>query len=326
MPSITVLMSVFNGECWLNESIESVLHQTFKDFEFIIVDDGSTDNSLEIIERYKAQDSRIIIISKSNTGLADSLNQGIKKARGEWTARLDADDICETTRLEKQIERGRSNSNLVFIGSGLSIINEVGAKRAIYNYPSKHKFLLRNLITVRKFPAHSSAFYRTQVIRDLGGYRVRFKCAQDYDLWLRLSEVGELTSLSEPVVQLRRHTQQISNNDAGSQQLLYSRIGLVSYWIRKLGGTDPVDADETSFLIFIVWLQTLLNKDGFFESHAHFAQCRSLIRENVKSVRVIRKLIESCLQHPVFTVLFIKNKIWGEMLTHQLALDWLQRK
>ena len=325
-PSITVLMSVYNGARWLSESIKSVLDQTFRDFEFIIVDDGSTDNSVEILELFKAQDRRIIIISKPNTGLADSLNQGIQKARGDWIARLDADDICEITRFEKQIERARSNSKLVFIGTGLTIINEFGTKEKIYSYPSQHEFLLRNLITARKFPAHSSSFYLTQVIRDLGGYRSRVKLSEDIDLWLRLSEVGELTSLSEPLVQLRRHSEQISHDDAGKRQLFDSIIAIVSYWIRKLGGTDPVDADETSFLTFIAWLQTRLNKDGFFESHAHFAQCRSLIREDVKSFRVIRKLLESCFLHPVFTALFIKNKIWGEMLTHQLALDWLHQK
>ncbi len=325
-PSITVLMSVYNSARWLSESIRSVLDQTFRDFEFIIVDDGSTDNSLEILEQYKAQDSRLIIISKPNTGLADSLNQGIQKARGEWIARLDADDICETTRLEKQIERARSNSNFVFIGTGLTIINEVGSKLKIYSYPSQHKFLLRNLITARKFPAHSSAFYRTQVIRDIGGYRLRLKCSQDNDLWLRLSEVGELTSLSQPLVQIRRHSEQISYSDSGKQQLLYARMGLVSYWLRKLGCTDPVDADETSFLTFTAWLQTRLIANGFFECHAHFAEFRSLFIEMANTLKGILNLIVCCFQHPVFLARIIKNRIFGEKLTHQLALDWLQLK
>ncbi len=325
-PSISVLLSVFNGARWLNESIKSVLDQTFRDFEFIIVDDGSTDNSLEILEQYKAQDSRLIIISKPNTGLADSLNHGIQKARGEWIARLDADDICEATRLEKQIKRARSNSKLVFIGTGLTIINESGAKNKIYSYPSQHKFLLRNLITARKFPAHSSAFYRTQVIRDIGGYRLRIKRSEDLDLWLRLSEVGELTTLNEPLVQLRRHSDQISHDYDGKRQLFDSKIAMVSYWLRMLGCIDPVDADETSFLTFTEWLQTRLIADGYFERHAHFAQFRLLYLEATKSLSGILNLIVCCFQHPFFTALFIKNRIFGEKLTYQLALDWLQRK
>jgi len=324
VPLITVLMSVYNGERWLSEAIESVLHQTYSDFEFIIIDDGSVDNSREIIERYIPQDRRINFISKPNTGLADSLNHGIQKARGEWIARIDADDVCETTRLKKQIEQARSNSKLVFIGTGVSIINEVGEKLKIYSYPTKHEILLRNLITGRKFPAHSSAFYRTQVIRDLGGYRSRVKRSEDLDLWLRLSEVGELTSLSEPLVQLRFHSEQISLADAGKHQLFDSKIARISYWLRKLGCTDPVDANETSFLTFTAWLQTRLIVDVFYKRHAHFAQCRSRILEVSKSSKGILKLIVNCLQHPVFSILFIKNRIWGETLAHQLALDWIQ--
>lgn len=93
-PEVSVLMSVYNGERWLAESIESVLNQTFTDFEFLIVNDGSTDGSGEIINRYAEQDSRIHVFDKPNTGLADSLNYGIARAKGEWIARIDADDVC----------------------------------------------------------------------------------------------------------------------------------------------------------------------------------------------------------------------------------------
>ena len=126
MPSITVLMAVYNGERWLAESIQSVLEQTFTNFEFIIVNDGSNDCSLQIINQFSKKDSRIRVYNKKNSGLADSLNYGIAEARGEWIARIDADDICSLERLQKQIECVRLNTDLVLVGSGLVIIDENG--------------------------------------------------------------------------------------------------------------------------------------------------------------------------------------------------------
>ena len=99
---VSVVMSVFNGKNWLKYSIESILNQTFRDFEFIIVDDGSTDSSIDIMNFYKSKDKRIKIISKKNTGLADSLNIAIKSAKSEWIARIDCDDKSDIHRLEKQ--------------------------------------------------------------------------------------------------------------------------------------------------------------------------------------------------------------------------------
>ena len=96
--SITVLMSVFNGERWLAESLKSILNQTFTDFEFIIINDGSTDGTLKILEKYAKQDSRIKIYYKENSGLTDSLNFGVSKAKGKWIARIDADDIAHHER------------------------------------------------------------------------------------------------------------------------------------------------------------------------------------------------------------------------------------
>lgn len=101
-PDVSIIMAVFNGEEFIEDSIKSVLKQTFKNFEFIIVDDGSIDNSLKIIKSYQAIDSRIKIITQKNNGLAKSLNVGIKNSKGKYIARIDADDLCYECRLEKQ--------------------------------------------------------------------------------------------------------------------------------------------------------------------------------------------------------------------------------
>src|SRR6056297_1507561 len=114
---VTVLMSCYNGQKWIGNAIESVLNQTFKDFEFIIIDDGSTDSSVNIIKNYLDKDQRVRLIEKENTGLPDSLNVGVNNARGKWIARLDADDLCESQRLEKQLKVANSDDSLVLIGS-----------------------------------------------------------------------------------------------------------------------------------------------------------------------------------------------------------------
>src|SRR5687767_6042714 len=99
-PECSVVMSCYNASAWLSEALDSVLNQTFQDFELIIVDDGSTDDTRKIIEEYAARETRIVSIVKANSGLADSLNVGVARARGRWVARLDADDVCEPERLE----------------------------------------------------------------------------------------------------------------------------------------------------------------------------------------------------------------------------------
>ncbi len=324
-PSITVLMAVFNGARWLSDAIESVLHQTFKNFEFIIINDGSTDNSLEIIERYQEQDNRIIIICKPNTGLADSLNQGIYKARGEWIARLDADDVCEANRLERQLELAQTNSNIVFVGTGLTIINEMGRKLATHQYPTMHINLSNALLTCNKFPAHSSAFYNTKVVRELGGYRGRIKRAEDWDLWLRLSATGEFRSLTAPLIQLRHHSKQISHDESGQRQLFDSRMAVVSYWIRQLGHADPIDANEVLFNSFVSWLRGRLVRDHFFEFHEHSILIRSHLYNMPGSLIDTLKVIFNLLKRPVFLSRFVKERIFGDRLLRQLALEWVEQ-
>ena len=164
VPSITVLMAVYNGERWLAESIQSVLDQTFTNFEFIIINDGSDDCSLEIINQFAKKDSRIRVYNKKNSGLTDSLNYGIAEARGEWIARIDADDICNLDRLQKQIEHVRINIDLVLVGSGLVIIDENGQQSKVHLYPARHIRLTRRLSRGSPSFAHSSAFFKLSAV------------------------------------------------------------------------------------------------------------------------------------------------------------------
>lgn len=324
-PPISVLLSCYNGARWLDEAINSVLSQTFGDFEFIIVDDGSTDNSPEIIKRYAVQDARIVVIAKSNSGLADSLNVGIRQARGEWIARLDADDICEPARLEIQLAKARQNPGLVFIGSGLLEIDENGNALKIYHYPARHALLIRNLYTARKFPPHSSAFYRTDVVRSIGAYRSRIRRAQDKDLWLRLSEAGQLTAMDEPLVKIRKHSGQISHDESGRRQIVDGRVAIVSYWLRYHGFPDPVAADNEVFESFHAWVANRLEQERSFEFFDYIARVKTNLAEMHKTPSALLAATRHIFGEPGLLLRFLRVRLLGESISRRLALEWMRK-
>lgn len=324
-PTITVLMSCYNAARWLDEAINSVLSQTFRDFEFIIIDDGSEDETLNIIQRVAEQDPRIVMVAKQNSGLADSLNVGIHKARGKWIARIDADDICETTRLEKQLAVVLANPALVFIGSGLKEINEKGCVELTYSYPTSHELLVRNLISQRKFPPHSSAFFSTKIVRDIGGYRPRIRRSQDADLWLRLSEVGEIACLDEPLVRIRKHTNQISHDDSGKRQAINGRIVLTSYYIRQLGAPDPVNLDQASFESFCEWITMKLENEKAFEIEKLRKELDHSFRDAPNMPTAILNVAVKVLCHPGLMWSLIVKKLDGGRLPRQQAMEWIHK-
>ena len=139
-PKITVLMPVFNAENFLNKAIESILTQTFKDFEFLIINDGSTDNSEQIINNYAKKDSRIRLINRENHGLVDTLNFGLKQAKAELIARFDADDICMPSRLKEQFDFMQMDKTLALVGSFIQIISVNDENIRIGRYPITNNF------------------------------------------------------------------------------------------------------------------------------------------------------------------------------------------
>ena len=207
-------MSVYNGEQHLRESMESIFNQTFTDFEFIIVNDGSTDASLEIIESY--DDSRIRIMNnEENIGLTKSLNKAIKKARGKYIARQDADDISLPNRLELQLEYLEKHPDVALLGTGIYVIDEKGdkiEKRIMHPNPKK------SLLKGNRF-IHGSVMFRKSVIDELGAYNETLRYSQDYELWLRLSKKYDVRNLTAPLYKLRMHRGSILSKKVEEQQM-----------------------------------------------------------------------------------------------------------
>ncbi|MDA7558587.1 glycosyltransferase [Flavobacteriaceae bacterium] len=184
-PKITVLMSVYNGAKFLDEAIDSILSQTFTDFEFIIIDDASSDTSLQVINSYK--DARIIVLQNTkNLGLTKSLNIGIAEAKGKYIARMDADDISMPKRLEKQFDFMEEHPEFAFCGSKAISINEEGQEVKYLPDTVCDKDIILAYIFFKNMFTHSTLFIEKKVLTDVGGYDEEFTRSQDYRLYLKL--------------------------------------------------------------------------------------------------------------------------------------------
>lgn len=292
-------MAVYNGQAYLKDAIESVFRQSFQDYEYLVVDDGSTDNTPDILKKYQEIDFRIKIIHKANTGLADSLNTGLSAAGGEWVARLDADDIAEPDRLERQFAFVRRYSQTVLVGGAALEIDAEGRPLRVKTYPGEHQALVQNLECLKAFFPHSASFFRLQAVRDIGGYNKRFIRSQDYDLWLRLCRRGQIACLKDVVVRLRRHPVSLSNTQAGDLQFVMGIAALVCYFFRTREITDPAQMDQGSWDHFIAWLDRELLRQGCLEEIRAFR----VVRE-----RWLQALADNSLSRVVeMAGLFVKN-------------------
>src|SRR4030042_5588162 len=158
--SISVVMPVYNCAKYVREAIESILNQTYRDFELIIINDGSTDTTCEILNEYAKKDSRIVLIHQPNSGIVVALNRGLNDAKGEWIFRMDGDDISLSHRFEAQIKTIETNPALVLLGGWCQQMNAGSIPLKISKCPTIHESLVRNLETRRSFFAHSSACFK----------------------------------------------------------------------------------------------------------------------------------------------------------------------
>ena len=181
--SVSVIMSVHNDENYLNLSIKSILNQEYSNFEFLIIDDASTDSSLKIIEDFSLSDSRIRVFkNKENQGLTKNLNFLIKNSKGDYIARMDADDISFNLRLKKQVKFLNENPNIDILGTKAIDVDENGKKLRLRSVPLHHNKIIRSLPFVNPM-IHPSVIFRMVSIKKVGGYNEKYKTSQDYFYW-----------------------------------------------------------------------------------------------------------------------------------------------
>lgn len=210
-PVVSVIMSIYNGANYLVQAIDSILTQTFPDFEFLIINDGSTDNTRELIESYS--DPRIVLINQDNMGLTKSLNKGIQLSKGEYIARMDADDISAADRLKTQVEFMEYNSDVAVCGSW---VNTFGDTDSVWRYPTTHdEICSRQLFS--NTVVHSSVMIRSSALKESKLlYDEKYLRSQDYDLWVRLSRKYKIANINSTLLFLRIHqlnTRIIHNED-----------------------------------------------------------------------------------------------------------------
>lgn len=214
-PKISVIMSVFNDDTFVKESVESILNQSYSNFEFIIIDDCSTDNSLNIISSYT--DERIKIIkNQKNIGLTKSLNKSLKIAKGQYIARQDGDDISMNNRFLEQVNYLDENHEIAVLGSNVYWIDKDGEIIREIKNPLHPKFSNRNEVT------HGSVMFRKKIIDDLGGYNELLRNAQDYELWLRISNKYKIKNFQKPLYKWRiPKSKKLPDYLVTSQQVIY---------------------------------------------------------------------------------------------------------
>jgi glycosyltransferase involved in cell wall biosynthesis len=220
MLQVSVVMSVYNGVEHLPETLDSVLSQAGCDFELIVVDDGSSDGSAAILDDYAARDRRLRVLHQENTGLTRALMRGCAEARAEFIARQDAGDISLPGRLRRQIDFLRANPDAVMTACAVRFTGPL--REPLYELAKPLAQLdagLRrlNLKTLSGPPHHGGTMFRTQGYQQVGGYRLPFTVAQDIDLWLRLSEIGQCLGTAEVLYQSRLEAGSISSRRRNEQ-------------------------------------------------------------------------------------------------------------
>ena len=234
-PEVSVVMSVYNGAPVLVGTIDSILSQDGIELEFLIVNDGSTDKSGEILDDYARRDSRVRVIHQKNAGLTRALVRGCALSTGEFIARQDAGDVSLPGRLAVQVGVLKSNPTVVMTSCGTRFIGPAG--EVLYEICQHGVELHRGLQHIEierlKGPSHhTSVMFKRKSYEAVGGYRPQFKVAQDLDLWTRLSEVGICWATPEVLCEARLDKNSIS----GSQRSPRKRLRKKSIWVEVIEG------------------------------------------------------------------------------------------
>ena len=243
-PIISVVMSVYNSERFLRDAVKSVLDQTFRNLEFIMVDDASTDGSLAIMEDFAKTDARVkLICNQKNVGLTRSLIRAIGQAKGEYIARQDSDDISLPQRLEKQIEFLEGNPSYGAVGTFTKIIDNNG--KIIKNAKLHASWMLIKIVLRFGNPfVHGSMMFRRNEYIEAGGYREFVTLGQDFDLWLRISKAGKMKNLKDALYLWRRTEGSITSKKEDVQY----KIGALALFDFRYGMNLQFDKDIDAYI------------------------------------------------------------------------------
>ncbi len=218
-------MPVYNAAPYVQEAVESILAQTFRDFEFVIVDDGSTDRGGKMLRKFAEHEPRINLITQPNGGIVAALNTGLEHCRGEFIARMDADDVSMPERFERQIRYLDDHPDCVCVGSRVLAIDPYGGVLYTSDHQPDHEWIDRELLKgVGWAVVHPVAMMRKKVLQAVGGYRTQFQWAEDMDLFLRMAEAGRLANLPDVLLQYRQHPDSVNRSRQQEQIVVINAV------------------------------------------------------------------------------------------------------
>lgn len=243
IPEVSVVMAVHNGESQIGDTVDSILNQQHIDLEFIIIDDGSTDDTPRILDELSARDPRIRVVHQANTGLTQALREGCQLATAPLIARQDVGDRSLPNRLHRQRERLLSNPNVVAVGCSVRWIGPLSEHLGDWVRNQSDQETTQELLESGVGFVHPSVMFRRNTYEKTGGYRTQFRFAQDVDLWYRMAEQGCLATCPEILFAYRMDVSGISPENRPRQQRL-GELARECYFARSLGTSEESLLDQ----------------------------------------------------------------------------------
>ena len=322
-PAVSVVMPVYCGERYLNRAIDSILGQEYYNLELIIIDDGSTDSSWEIIEAAAERDRRIVPIRNVHGGIAHTMNTGLAMAKGRYFAPMDQDDVSCKDRLNKTVSFMESNPSIAAVGGAVDLIdnNDRFIKtRKFTCSPDAIAVEMRKSCVVD----HSSTLVRTRIMRQLGGYRGNLHYSADYDLWLRILDNGRIANLPDVILNSRRHPGQVTGaTTTWKVHGITASIAYLSWLSRRHDGIDPVTGSGDIVAAGVELFERFALEKGLRDeaSLRHFTRFLRYIPLNGQEAvtrRAVAKryvwtlLINGHLIHCLRSVFYLFHNIWTQ--------------
>jgi glycosyltransferase involved in cell wall biosynthesis len=317
-PSVSVVMPVRDGEPYLRDAVESVLAQTLADIELVVVDDGSTDASGDIVEEYARADTRVVVRHTQGVGQADARNMAVGIARAELIAFLDADDVAYPDRLERQREFMQANGEVALVGGGATFVDDAGRVIAAdVPYPLTDDEIRRAFDHTTPV-LNSAALVRRAAFEAVGGFRSLFDDSEDLDLWLRVAGQYAVANLPDTVVRYRVH-QRSASVQRLERQSLTALAARMSDAARRAGRPDPfagldsIDrelllglgaTDEqiaTTFVVNATWLAKMFDAAGDTEAAGSLLRAAEARRSQLRSGRGCSERLRSLLRGSPFS-------------------------
>ena len=238
-PAVSVILPVRDGAAYLALAAESILRQDWEDLELLAIDDGSRDDTPTILTKLAKADHRMRVIAGPAQGLVAALNRGLATARGRYVARMDADDVAHRNRISQQVALLEARPEVAVVGSAWRVVDPAGKLRRVV-HPPLDSASIRHALLSRNPMGHPTIMFRREAVAAIGGYRSTFRLAEDFDLWLRISERHDLFNLAEPLLDYREHAGQSAWTDL--EQRVFSELAaMAAAERRRAGWPDETD-------------------------------------------------------------------------------------